>query len=205
MREPENIRALLSLHPDYIGFIFYPRSQRFVASIDQLLLNEIPAEVKKTGVFVNSSEDDILDKIKSFSLNAVQLHGAESPELCRKLKDAGMEVLKAFGVDENFDFTILNAYAESVDFFLFDTKTQQHGGSGKTFNWSLLGDYNLSVPYFLSGGLDENNIREALEIEDQRFYAVDLNSRFEIEPALKDIQKLRTTINEIKKTSAKAD
>ena len=201
MRQPENISALLSLKPDYIGFIFYPGSSRYVGSIDQEVLGSIPATVKKTGVFVNSTEEEISDKINSFGLNAVQLHGNEQPAICETFKAKGIAVLKAFVIDESFSFSSLQDYRQVVDYFLFDTKTLQHGGSGKSFNWSLLQNYNLDVPYFLSGGLDAENIRQALKIEDERFYAVDLNSRFEIKPGLKDIQKLESIINKIRNTS----
>jgi len=198
MREPENIRQLVALGIDYIGFIFYPPSKRFVESIEQDTLNELPKELKRTGVFVDASKEEILQRIPHFGLNALQLHGTESPELCGELKRSGLEIIKAFGVDENFDFEILKPYEGKVDYFLFDTKTKQHGGSGLTFDWRLLDNYKLETPYLLSGGLDENNIFEALELDDARFYGLDLNSRFEISPALKDIEKLKSVIHKLK-------
>ena len=202
MRNPENIEQLSELKPDYIGFIFYPPSKRFVENIDKELLNKLPSELKKTGVFVNAPKDDILEKISLYNLNALQLHGSESPQFCKELKRTGLEIIKAFGMDEEFDFEILKSYEGFVDYFLFDTKTKLHGGSGLTFNWNLLKKYPLNIPYFLSGGLDADNISEALKLEDGRFYALDLNSRFEIEPALKDIDKLRTVFNKIKEIPA---
>ena len=198
MREPENIKALSSLNPDYIGFIFYPPSKRFVHLLDHQTLDQLPDSLKKTGVFVNASKEDILEKTSLYHLNALQLHGTESPEFCRELRESDLEIIKAFGVDEDFDFEVLKAYEGTVDYFLFDTKTKLHGGSGITFNWELLNKYVLNTPYFLSGGLDVENIHEALKIDDERFYALDLNSRFEIEPALKDIDKLKLAINKIK-------
>ncbi len=198
MREPTNIEQLVTLGPDYIGLIFYAPSKRFVENLDPEMLNQIPPQIKKTGVFVNEALDEIRQKIKSYDLNAVQLHGSESPELCKLLKDTGIEVIKAFGVDEDFDFGILKTYENSVDFFLFDTKTKLHGGSGLTFNWDLLKGYELNVPYFLSGGLNADNIFEALKLRDKRFYAIDLNSRFEASPGLKDIAKLKSVFNQIK-------
>lgn len=198
MREPENIGQLAALGIDYIGFIFYPPSKRYVESIDQHTLNDLPQDLKRTGVFVNAGKEEILQRIFQFGLNALQLHGSESPELCTELKQTELEIIKAFGVDEDFDFGLLKAYEGKVDYFLFDTKTKQHGGSGLTFDWRLLDNYKLETPYFLSGGLDENNIFEALELNDHRFYGLDLNSRFEISPALKDIEKLKTAINKLK-------
>jgi len=198
MRDPANIKQLVALKPDYIGLIFYAPSKRFIENLDSETLSLIPPQIKKAGVFVDGAMDEIQQKIKAYDLNAVQLHGNESPEVCKLLKDNGIEVIKAFGVDEDFDFGVLKAYEDSVDFFLFDTKTKLHGGSGLTFNWDLLKEYTLNVPYFLSGGLDADNIFEALKINDKRFYAIDLNSRFEISPGLKDIAKLKSVFNQIK-------
>lgn len=202
MRDLRNIQDLMELQPDYMGLIFYPPSTRYVDKLAEGTLEAIPETVKKTGVFVNASKDDILTKIALYKLEALQLHGAESPEFCKELAATGLEIIKAFGVNEDFDFSILNAYDGTVNYFLFDTKTKLHGGSGLTFNWDLLKSYELSTPYFLSGGLDAANIEEALKLEDPRFFALDLNSRFEIEPALKDIDKLRPVFNRIKEIPA---
>ncbi len=198
MRDPANIKELITLEPDYIGLIFYAPSKRFAENLDPETLSLIPPQIKKAGVFVNEALDEIRQKIKAYNLNAVQLHGSESPEMCKLLKDNKIEVIKAFGMDEDFDFGVLKAYEDFVDFFLFDTKTKLHGGSGLTFNWDLLNGYTLNVPYFLSGGLDADNIFEALKLSDKRFYAIDLNSRFEISPGLKDIAKLKSVFNQIK-------
>ncbi|WP_207422755.1 phosphoribosylanthranilate isomerase [Desertivirga brevis] len=202
MRDLRNIQDLMDLQPDYMGLIFYPPSKRYVDELAEGTLEAIPETVKITGVFVNASKEDILAKIAIYDLDALQLHGAESPELCKELAATGLEIIKAFGVDEEFDFSILQAYEGLVDYFLFDTKTKLHGGSGQTFNWDLLKGYKLNTPYFLSGGLDADNIEEALKLEDTRFYAFDLNSRFELEPALKDIDKLRPVFNRIKEIPA---
>lgn len=203
MREPANIGGLSMLNPDYMGFIFYEASKRFAGELDADALKVIPAGIKTTGVFVNASAEDILSTCSKYSFAAVQLHGNESPELCRTLRETGMEVIKAFGIDESFDFSLLDAYAGFVDYFLFDTKTTGHGGSGETFNWDILNHYSLNIPYFLSGGLSASNIYKTMEIEDDRFYALDLNSRFEISPGLKDIKLLESAINTIKHTPVK--
>ncbi|MBS1503295.1 MAG: phosphoribosylanthranilate isomerase [Bacteroidetes bacterium] len=185
MKYPGNISAVAALQPDYMGFIFYSQSPRFVAELDVM---EIPAF--KTGVFVNENIGKVKKLTGKYQLDAIQLHGNESPDYCEVFKDKVI-VIKAFGVDETFDFGTLEPYAGKVDYFLFDTKTSKHGGSGQIFDWSLLDRYKLDVPFFLSGGLSPENIAEVQSINHPQFYGVDLNSKFEIEPGLKDIDKLR--------------
>lgn len=198
MRDAENIKQLAILKPDYIGFIFYPKSKRFATDLDVSTISALPSTIKKTGVFVDATYQEIIEKIEKYNLDAIQLHGGESPDFCIKCKQKGIEVIKAFGVDKDFDFRTLYVYNESVDYFLFDTKTDQHGGSGKTFDWEILEQYSLEKPYFLSGGLSADNLAEITQIDDRRLYALDLNSRFELEPGLKDIEKLTSVFNEIK-------
>lgn len=194
MKEPENIRQLSSLNPDYMGFIFYPNSKRFTAELDTDILTNLPISIKKTGVFVNEELFVIADKIKKYQLDAVQLHGDETPEICRELSENEVEIIKAFGIDDNFNFSNLEPYLNVVDYFLFDTKTTAHGGSGKSFNWQLLKNYIYQKPYFLSGGLSLENLDQVMNFKDNRFYAVDLNSCFELEPGIKNIQKLKEAI-----------
>jgi|SRR6185312_2276481 len=184
LKYPDNINEVAALQPDYVGFIFYPQSPRFAGEFEMV---DVPAI--KTGVFVNESAERIGDAIARYKLGAIQLHGSEGPEFCEQFKGK-VTVIKAFGVDENFDFEQLNEFEDSVDYFLFDTKTSKHGGSGQTFNWNLLDQYKLSVPFLLSGGLSLDNLEEVKKIRHPQFYGVDLNSRFEIEPGLKDIDKL---------------
>ena len=189
MRSPENIDALMRLQPDYMGLIFYEKSPRYVGDLQVTDLQNMPEDVIKTGVFVNEDIAVINSLVERFNLRAVQLHGNESPALCVQLRSK-VTVLKAFGVDENFNFDTLNDYAGSVDYFLFDTKTVTHGGSGQTFNWQVLENYKLNVPFFLSGGLSLENLENIKHIKHPAFYGVDLNSRFEIQPGLKDTDKL---------------
>ena len=197
MREAENIRELSALQPDYMGFIFYPQSKRYAGEPEA----EIPLLIKKTGVFVNEPAQSILEKVARYKLQAVQLHGDETSEVCRMIKESGTEVIKAFGVDEKFDFSVLDDYEETVDYFLFDTKTVGYGGSGRSFNWKLLERYTLSKSYFLSGGLNPENIKELLTINDERFYAADLNSGFEIQPGMKNITEIQGAINLLRNES----
>ncbi|QJD97630.1 phosphoribosylanthranilate isomerase [Mucilaginibacter robiniae] len=190
MKSPDNIKEVASLTPDYMGFICYDLSPRFIAALPSDVLEALPESIYKTAVFVNESVDKIRLLIQQFGFNAVQLHGNESPEFCNALRDQ-VTVFKAFGVDDQFDFSQLDAYMGYVDYFMFDTKTEGHGGSGKTFNWDILNNYHGEVPFFICGGLSLENIEKVKEIKHPAFYGVDLNSRFETEPGMKNTQQLR--------------
>jgi phosphoribosylanthranilate isomerase len=190
LRDAENIEAIAALKPDYMGFICYENSPRFIADMDAEVLKELPEHISKTAVFVNETADHIEDLVARFGFDTIQLHGSESPEFCAQFK-GWVTIIKAFGVDDNFNFDQLEAYQNSVDYFLFDTKTPVHGGSGQTFDWSILDKYTLDIPFFLSGGLSLENLPAIKQKQHPAFYAVDLNSRFEIEPGLKDINRLK--------------
>jgi phosphoribosylanthranilate isomerase len=194
LKDTANILAVAGLNPDYVGFIRYDGSPRFSVELTGSTLAQLPLNVIKTGVFVNESEEVIDAAIVTYGFNAIQLHGDESPEFCRKFKGK-VEVLKAFGIDNNFDFDQLDAYTDAVDFFLFDTKTTSYGGSGLTFDWTLLDRYQMDVPFFLSGGIGLDNLADIKNIKHKAFYGVDLNSRFETEPGIKDVEKLREAFN----------
>lgn len=189
MKVPGNIAEAVLLQPDYLGFIFYPGSKRFIADLNPELIRNIPSTIKTTGVFVNEELEIVKKAIVTYQLKAVQLHGEESAAYCGELKGLA-EVIKAFGIHETFDFNQLDGYINQVDYFLFDTKTPEHGGSGKTFSWQLLGNYHLEKPYFLSGGIGMAHLADLQQFKDERLYAVDVNSRFEIAPGLKDIALL---------------
>lgn len=191
MKYEDNIRAIAELQPDYLGFIFYEKSKRnFVGTIPQL-----PKGIKKTGVFVNSSVDEVADKIQIHGLTAVQLHGDESmdyiAQLKTKIKD--VEIIKVFGIKDAFDFSILDAYAALVDYFLFDTKGRERGGNGVKFDWSMLKKYHLEKPFLLSGGISPDDIEAIKEITQSGLpvYGVDINSKFEIEPGLKNTEAVK--------------
>ncbi|WP_431294862.1 phosphoribosylanthranilate isomerase [Pedobacter sp. P26] len=196
MRLAANIAAVAELQPDYLGFIFYEKSPRLISDVSTELIKYIPSEIKTVGVFVNEELEKVKDKVNTLKLKAVQLHGSESPEYCAALKTAfgSLEVIKAFGIDEDFDFSGLEAYLNVVDYFLFDTKTKAHGGSGKTFDWSVLDRYAYTKPYFLSGGIDLEHTEAIKNMQDERLYALDINSRFEMEPGLKDAEKIEEFI-----------
>ena len=197
MREPDNIREILTLDPDFLGLIFYPKSSRYVTS--PTLINNIRfgQNTKKTGVFVNATEDEIMQKVKLYELQAVQLHGEESVVLCRSLRNKGVLVLKAFQIyaAEDFEDTLL--YNDQVDYFLFDTKTASYGGSGSKFDWSLLDAYHGNTPFFLSGGIGPDDVQAIQKINHPLFRVVDLNSRFEIAPAIKSYKLLQQFIKQL--------
>lgn len=191
MRDSGNIRQLLKLQPDYMGFIFYEKSKRFAPELDAELLNDFPSETKKVGVFVNASLEEVKGKVDRYGLDLVQLHGDESVEYVGDLFAAGIRVIKVFSVGDSFDFEQLKPYKGLVDFFLFDTKGKERGGNGVTFDWELLKAYDQSVPFFLSGGIDNENISALESLKGMNVHAIDVNSKYEIAPGLKDIEELK--------------
>jgi len=200
LKYPENIKAVAALSPDCIGFIFYESSPRYAEPLDAETLTHLPGSINKTAVFVDEKKELIGALIEKYGFDAIQLHGNEGADFCNSFRN-DVKVLKAFGLTENFDFNRLNEYAGKVDFFLFDTKTSLHGGSGKTFNWDLLKGYKLDIPFFLSGGLSLGNLEEIKNIDHPQFYGVDLNSRFETAPGVKDIKKLEQAFDIVKQNT----
>lgn len=190
MRQSENIQQLLRLEPDYMGFIFYEGSKRFAPELDSDLLLGFPESVKKVGVFVNTPIREVKEKVRAYGLDHVQLHGDESVEYVGELFAIGISVMKVFSISQEFDFDQLKPYKGLVDFFLFDTKGKERGGNGEVFNWEVLNDYHCDVPYFLSGGIDLENV-EAISSLKVQPYAIDVNSKFELQPGLKDIEALK--------------
>ncbi|RZJ78810.1 MAG: phosphoribosylanthranilate isomerase [Flavobacterium sp.] len=197
MKQAANIAAVAELQPDYLGFIFYQKSPRFITEVSAELIKYVPSTIKTTGVFVNEDVNIVKQYIIKYNLKAVQLHGNEDVNYCEHLKSSGVEIIKAFGIDAQFDFEKLSSYLNVVDYFLFDTQTPAHGGSGKVFDWSLLQNYKFDKSYFLSGGIDLVHTAMIKEIVDQRLYAIDINSKFELEPGLKDIEKLKELFKEM--------
>jgi phosphoribosylanthranilate isomerase len=191
----DNILDVAGLAPDYLGFIFYQKSPRFVG--EDFQMPEIRAGIKKVGVFVNEDVSAINYMVAKHGLDLVQLHGDESPADCQFLHEKGISIIKAFAMEEGFDFERLMTYEDFVDYFLFDTKTKRYGGSGSTFNWEILEKYSSDKMYFLSGGLSLENIHELKSLDVSKVHALDVNSRFEIEPGLKDITQVKKLINEM--------
>jgi len=199
MRDPANIDELITMQPDYIGFIFYPPSKRYVRDIAVgEALNFIPGNIKRTGVFVNASKEEIEKARDEYKLNALQLHGNETPDFCRDMQKTDLEIIKAFHVDEYFDFATLEPFLNCCDYFLFDTKTDGYGGSGKKFGWEVLEQNPFDKPFFLSGGIGPNDVNDIFKINHNSLYAVDINSKFETEPGMKDLKMLKRFINELR-------
>lgn len=198
MKFSENITDIGALQPDYMGFIFYPKSKRFVGE-DFLYksLEKLPENIKKVGVFVNESVAIILDKVAKYNLDAVQLHGNESAADCKILKENKIEIIKAFSIDENFNFENLKAYESACDYFLFDTKTPDYGGSGQVFDWQLLEKYTIQKPFFLSGGLNLDSIEKIKNLKYPMLTGLDFNSQLEKEDFSKNILKTTQIIQQL--------
>lgn len=193
MRDSENIRAIEQTKADLMGFIFHPKSPRFVASLPEYM----PKKQKRVGVFVNASLEQILAKAQKFSLEYIQLHGDEPPAFCSELKNRGLKVIRAQRIANADDIIRAESYNMS-DLMIFDTKTELYGGSGKKFNWQLLENYKGCVPFLLSGGIRSDTFEEIKAFFHPQFAGIDLNSGFEISPALKDVGKLNNFIEKIK-------
>ncbi len=232
MKFQDNIEAVAALQSDYLGFIFYEKSTRFFDGE----IPKLPQHIKKVGVFVNASLDYIIRKVNKYDLQAVQLHGKESPEFCVELKrhyeecqfersreqndvvishketdchnfsqksrnDKAIEIIKVFSIKNDFDFKVLESYEDVCDYYLFDTKGKLPGGNGYTFNWEVLKNYPSTKPYFLSGGIGLDEVESILSFlrrqESKYCYVIDVNSKFEIEPGLKEIEQLKEFITKI--------
>lgn len=242
MKYQDNIEQVAALQPDYLGFIFYEKSAR---CFDGENIPELPKNIKKVGVFVDEAIDVVIEKINTHKLQAVQLHGDESPEYCLKLKrhfegcqfersreqndevistketdcinslqkshkdenlksvvSSAVEIIKVFSIKDEFNFNALKPYETVCNYFLFDTKGKLPGGNGYTFNWNVLNKYPSTKPFFLSGGigLDEvEKIKEFTQSEASKYcYALDVNSKFEIKPGLKNIELLNYFTEKLK-------
>ena len=199
LRDAENLKEIAALNPDFIGFIFYDQSPRFVGDdLDEVVIKAIPRSIRKVGVFVNASPDLILRSVKKYDFQYVQLHGNETPDYCRSLRNRGINIIKAFRVDESFNFSMLNNYKAQCDFFLFDAKGDQFGGNGHTFDWSILSRYDNEKPFFISGGIGLDNLDLLAALKGMKLYGVDVNSQVEIEPGVKDIAKVKELIDRLR-------
>ncbi len=209
MRQAENIAAVGALPIHFLGFIFYPKSPRFVTDAAESL-RLCPDDLTRVGVFVNADIDFVLDKIIEYELNAVQLHGTETPLYVHDLAVfmwkkhkiqplVEVEIIKAFSVDDTFDFNKTKDYVGLLNYFIFDTKSPLGGGSGIKFDWSVLKNYASETPFLLAGGITENDVEAVLKLQEDmpQLYGLDLNSKFEVEPALKDVEKLRGFIEKL--------
>jgi len=206
MREAENIRAVdqlsiinCQLSIDWMGFIFWPKSSRYVSKRPCYL----PTHSKRVGVFVDADIQEVQQKVAEFGLDYIQLHGHETPDYIRALRvadgfPADTRLIKAISISSHDDIATYKDYEGLVDYFLFDTKAQLPGGNGQQFDWNVLADYDGNTPFLLSGGIGPDDAERIRTFIHPQCLGIDLNSRFELAPALKDINKLKEFINTIR-------
>lgn len=203
MREAENIRAveqLFTIHYSpftaWMGFIFWPKSSRYVSEHPSYL----PTHCKRVGVFVDAYIQEVQQKVAEFGLDYIQLHGHESPDYIRQLRADGSSpaIIKAISISSHNDIATYKDYEGIVDYFLFDTKAQLPGGNGQQFDWSVLADYNGNTPFLLSGGIGPDDAERIQGFSHPKCIGIDLNSRFELAPAFKDINKLKEFIKKVR-------
>ena len=226
MRDADNIREVAQLGVDALGFIFYPKSPRCVKDLSYegqvLQRGEADSEIPRVGVFVNDSLENIVIQIIRYDLDVVQLHGDEEPGLASDIKAALAEALdtlseelgkqtgkkphlektvqvcKAISVSTAEDIQKYKEYVGAVDFFLFDTKCEQKGGSGQQFDWQVLDAYDGDVPFLLSGGIGPEDAERVKAFSHPKCFGIDINSKFEIEPGLKDVEKIKTFLSQLR-------
>ncbi|GGD31270.1 phosphoribosylanthranilate isomerase [Flavobacterium orientale] len=191
MNNQENTLSISELQPDFLGFIFWKDSIRFCEEI----IENIPDDILKVGIFVDADYNDIVDKVIAHKLNLVQLHGNESPDFCTEIRKTNIKVIKSIKIDNELNFNELNYNKDCVDYFIFDTKGELPGGNGTTFEWEILNDYNEDIPFFLSGGISLNDwpkLEKFLQSKAAKnCFAIDINSQFEEEPGIKNKQKIK--------------
>jgi len=197
MKFVENIEQVSGLYPDYMGFIFYEKSKRNFEGV----IPKLPKSIKKTGVFVNEYPEILVSLVEEYQLEAIQLHGDETIAYIKQIKTylPSIEIIKVFGIKDEFNFELLKPFLQVVDYFLFDTKGKERGGNGYQFDWSILEAYPYEKPFFLSGGI---GLKEVVDIQkvldsDLPMYAIDINSKFEIEPGLKNINDIKIFKNKL--------
>lgn len=195
----ENIESILKCSPDFIGFIFYLRSPRYIGDLSPEFVRGI-SSAKKVGVFVNENEENILKNVGQYGLDYVQLHGDETPEFCAAI-NYRIPVIKAFQVNDEFDFGFVSKYENACKYFLFDSRSENYGGSGKSFNHAKLEEYRSGKAVFLSGGLDLNITDDILYLQSVHpsVFAIDVNSRFELSPGIKNTDKLKVLTDKMRK------
>lgn len=190
----EDILALITLKIDRLGFIFYHMSKRYVyGKLIEDGLKVIPKHIKKTGVFVNAEIAEIEQIINQYQLDSIQLHGDESPEFCRHFRTK-TEVIKTISIKDKSSFETAKLYENACDLFLFDTQSEHYGGTGKTFDWQWLEEYTLDKPFYLSGGISLENFKVIKKLKHDQLIGIDVNSKFEIRPGIKDIEKIKQLI-----------
>ncbi len=196
MRDAENILAVAELQPDFMGFIFYEKSPRYVGSGFKIP-EKFPSAISRVGVFVNEEIERIIALAKEHDLDYLQLHGDESVDQVKWLYDLNFKIIKVFSVDEEFDFSITKDYQPYCMYFLFDTKGKYYGGNATAFDWSVLKKYNQEVPFFLSGGINPENVMQISGYKDFNLLALDVNSGVEVSPGVKNLESIKQLIENI--------
>ncbi|MBK9257131.1 MAG: DUF559 domain-containing protein [Saprospiraceae bacterium] len=196
LKDVQNLTDISQLNIDMVGYNFYKPSARYLDHV----LPDIPANIKKVGVFVNASLDAIKLKTALHKLDYAQLHGDESLSFCKEVKSF-IPVIKVFSIDDDFNPDILKDF-DFCDMFLFDTATKNFGGSGQKFNWNILYQYDIKIPFLLSGGIGPNDVDEILKIDHPLFMGIDINSKFEISPGMKKVAEVREFVGLLKNKSA---
>ncbi len=194
MKDPMNLKEFVVIKPDFIGFIFHEKSPRNISCLPDV---NIPNSIKKVGVFVDKKLDFIEQKVKEFQLDFIQLHGSESAIFCKHTKEKGYKIIKAFNIQQSFDFNKLKEYEPFCEYFLFDAFGKNKGGNGITFNWDLLQKYQGNIPFLLSGGINKTMHKKINKITHPKFIGIDINSGFELKPGLKNTNEIKHFLHEI--------
>lgn len=209
LREQQNIKELKKLPIDFMGFIFYKKSPRYVGKEktlnDFLRDDQWNSDIKRVGVFVNAQIHDLLHDVHDYHLDFVQLHGTESSEYCKELNDLwsissmrGAKIIKVFSIETADDFQEVQAYESHCAYFLFDTKGKNPGGNGISFDWELLSNYQGITPFFLSGGITKDDVTAIRNLRIPQLHGVDINSKFESEAGVKNVEKVQKFVKELK-------
>jgi len=199
MTNVENVQKVCRFSPDYLGFIFYSKSPRYVGENPDLeLFESVPLEVNKVAVFVNEEFEKILELTEKYGIDFIQLHGEESIEMCQLLKRNGKQVIKAIPGNKLHDSMMISNYAEATDYLLFDTPIASYGGSGTKFDWSVFEKFESPAPYFVSGGIAHDDVDEILRMNYKNLFAIDVNSKFELVPGFKDDRMVGSFINRMR-------
>ena len=197
MREAKNIREIEASGVDWMGFIFWPKSSRYVSEVPSYL----PTKCKRVGVFVDASIGDVMSQTEAFGLDLIQLHGQESPSYITQLRPhlpAQIQIIKALNIATTSDLEAAKRYEGVVDYLLFDTKGKCVGGNGEKFDWSVLDDYAGTTLFLLSGGIGPDDAERVKAFHHPKCIGIDLNSKFELSPALKDATKLQSFLSSLK-------
>jgi phosphoribosylanthranilate isomerase len=196
MRDASNMLEVGKLLPDYMGFIFYPPSPRYVGEDFQMPVG-LNNAIHRVGVFVNEHVDRMIELRARHNLSHVQLHGDEPVVVCEQLKKKGLNVIKVFRIGPDFDFSVTLPYKKAVDYFLFDTKGKHYGGNAQVFDWSILDQYDQEIPFFLCGGLTVENIQHVQRLKQMNLHALDLNSGVEDSPGVKNVLLIKEVIKKL--------